>query len=109
MENPFEIIVEKLNSIERLLLEITNRNITDLTSTSSDELMNVKRVAEYLSLSVSTIYKLTFTMEIPCMKRGKRLYFRKDEINKWVAESRRKTRAEIEAEANDYILKRRRN
>lgn len=108
MENPFEIIIEKLNNIENLLLEITDKNTTGHSSSSSDELMNVKRVAEYLSISVSTIYRLTFTMEIPCTKRGKRLYFRKEEINKWLAEGRRKTRAEIEAEANDYLLNRRR-
>lgn len=109
MENPFEIIIEKLNSIENLLLEITSRStVREHSNLSSDELMSVKRTAEYLSLAVSTIYQLTHKREIPHIKKGKHLYFRKEEVNKWLTESRRKTRAEIEMEAADYILKRRR-
>src|SRR6478736_9706021 len=104
MENPFEIIIEKLNTIEKLLLEITNRNtIGNHSSLSSDDLMNVKTIAEYLSLAPSTIYQLTSTREIPHIKKGKRLYFKMGEINKWLAESKRKTRAEIEVEANNYM------
>ena len=106
MENPFEIIIEKLNSIKKLLLEITNRSTPGDYSNNSGDLMTLKNVMEYLSISSSTIYKLSSTMEIPHIKRGNRLYFQKEEINKWLAKSKIKTKAEIEEEANDYLLKR---
>lgn len=67
--------------------------------------MNVQQVAEYLTLSVQTIYGLVHKMEIPNSKRGKRLYFKRSEIDEWISQSRRKTRVEIEQEATNYLLR----
>jgi hypothetical protein len=44
-------------------------------------------------------------MEIPNAKRGKRLYFKRSEIDDWISQSRRKTVAEIEQEASNYLLR----
>ena len=70
--------------------------------------MNVTQVAEYLSLAKQTIYALVHKMEIPNYKQGKRLYFKKADIDKWIEKSRRKTREEIEQEAADYIIRKKR-
>ncbi len=106
MENPFEIIIERLNNIEQLLHEIKNNQKAEkLLLSDADELMNVKRVAEYLTLSTATIYGLISKMAIPNMKRGKRLYFKKRDIDEWLSKSLRKTKDEIESEANAYISK----
>jgi excisionase family DNA binding protein len=108
MENPFEIIIQRLNAIERLLYEIkTGKQVEIMPVAYSNELMNVQQVAEYLSLSVQTIYGLVHKMEIPNAKRGKRLYFKRAEIDDWISQSRRKTIAEIEQEASNYLLRRR--
>jgi excisionase family DNA binding protein len=95
MENPFEIILEKLNQIEILISDIRNSPaILERPSLSTGkQMMNVQEVAEYLSLSVPTVYGLVSRMKIPNFKRSKRLYFRKDEIDEWIGKSRRKTRA----------------
>ena len=71
--------------------------------------MNVQQVAEYLTLSVQTIYTLVHKMEIPNAKRGKRLYFKRSEIDDWISRSRRKTRVEIEQEASNYLLRSRKH
>ena len=106
MENPFEIIIERLDAIERLLYEIkTGKQIDNVPVVYANELMNVQQVAEYLTLSVQTIYGLVHKMEIPNSKRGKRLYFKKSEIDEWIRQSRRKTRVEIEQEATNYLLR----
>ena len=63
------------------------------------DLMNVKMIAEFLHLSVPTIYGLTHRREIPFYKRGQRLLFRRDELEKWIAGGRRMTVDEIKAEA----------
>lgn len=108
MENPFETIIQRLDAIERLLIEIkTGSSIENVPTWNGNELMNVQQVAEYLTLSVQTIYGLVHKMEIPNFKRGKRLYFKRTEIDDWIGQSRRKTRVEIEQEASNYLLKNR--
>ena len=106
MENPFEIIIERLDAIERLLYEIKlGKQVDNVPVVYANELMNVQQVAEYLTLSVQTIYSLVHKMEIPNSKRGKRLYFKRSEIDEWIRQSRRKTRVEIEQEATNYLLR----
>lgn len=106
MENPFEIIIQRLDAIERLLYEIkTGKQIDNVPVIYANELMNVQQVADYLTLSVQTIYGLVHKMEIPNFKRGKRLYFKRTEFDDWICQSRRKTRVEIEQEATNYLLK----
>jgi len=109
MENPFEIIIEKLNNIEQLLLEIKQGQGGTFNSKSPNvEFMNVTQVAEYLSLAKATIYALVYKMEIPNYKQGKKLYFKKADIDEWLSKSRRKTREEIEQEAANYIIRKKR-
>jgi excisionase family DNA binding protein len=108
MENPFDIIIQRLDAIEQLLYEIkTGKQVEIMPVAYSNELMNVQQVAEYLTLSVQTIYGLVHKMEIPNAKLGKRLYFKKSEIEDWISRSRRKTRVEIEQEASKYLLRNR--
>jgi hypothetical protein len=46
-------------------------------------------------------------MEIPHIKCGRKLYFKKSEIDLWLSKGRIKTMTEIEAEAKDYLSKKR--
>ena len=108
MENPFEIINERLATIEKLLEElILEKQVPNVTAKSGKELMNVPEVAEYLSLAVQTIYGLIHKLEIPNYKQGRRVYFKKSEIDYWISTSRRKTRAEIESEVSNYLIRKR--
>ena len=106
MENPFETINQRLDAIEKLLFEIKNGMMVEKTPTDNpNEFMNIEQVAEYLSLSVPTIYALVHKMEIPNFKRAKRLYFKKSEIYEWISQSKRKTVAEIQQETADYLAR----
>ncbi|MFC5270034.1 helix-turn-helix transcriptional regulator [Adhaeribacter terreus] len=53
----------------------------------------------------ATIYGKVHTREIPHKKVGKRLAFLKSEIDQWLKNQGRKTAAEIEAEASQYLAK----
>ena len=90
-----DILVEALNERKQTT---TDHNI------AIEKPMSIKELSEYINLSVSTLYGLTSKRLIPCSKKGKRLYFRKDEILKWVNEGKRKTVEEIEKEAENYII-----
>lgn len=101
MENPFEIIFEKLERIEEQLKNIRdNQHLT-----FSPQIMTIEQVASYLSLSKATIYGYTFRNTIPYAKRGKRLYFEKSAIDEWLFENSRETTKDIEKMASEYIYK----
>jgi excisionase family DNA binding protein len=106
MENPFEVIFEKLESIERLLKQ--NKGGDEITVTSK-EVMSAKELADYLSISMSQLYKLTHNREIPFYKpTGKHLYFKKSEIIEWVTKFRIKTDDELKEEAANRMRRIRR-
>lgn len=76
--------------------------------TDDNEILDVKRTAELLLLSVPTIYGLVHKRSIPHSKRGKRLYFRKGDLLKWIESNRRMTTDELYQQADKYILSNRR-
>lgn len=105
MENPFEIINNRLERIEKLLKNIYAINDIKNNDEKVPEIMNVKEVASYLSIKPSAVYQYASTRVIPHYKRGKRLYFQKNEINNWVFENKRLTNKDIEKMADEYLLK----
>lgn len=60
-----------------------------------NDLMTLSEAANYLQLSKQTIYGYTSSREIPHLKKGKRLRFRKSDLDKWLSEGRQFTRNEI--------------
>ena len=68
-----------------------------------DQLLTIQQAAALLTLSVPTIYGLVNRSAIPYSKPGKRLYFSKQELTDWIKTGRKKTTAEIEAEATNYV------
>ena len=99
MENPFELIMERLDRIEKAISNLKTENII----VAESKPMNLKEVVAYMGTSTSAIYKLTSTSEIPHYKLGKKLYFKKEEIDEWIYANKVKTRQDIENEANEYI------
>ena len=102
MENPFELILDKLNNIENLLKAGMKNDNGTVTIT---EVLNLNQAAEYVSLSKSAIYKKTSERNIPHFKQGKKLYFKRSELDNWLTGMKISTRDEIEQEATDYIIR----
>jgi excisionase family DNA binding protein len=69
----------------------------------ADQLLAIQQAAEILCLSVPTIYGLVSRAEIPCMKKGKRLYFSKHELTDWIKSGRKKTLVEIANETEKFL------
>ena len=104
MENPFEIIVQKLNAIDKRLHSIeTKLN----TLESSNNLMDTKQVSEYLKLAVPTIYDKVHKREIPHLKTGNKLYFDKNEIDGWLLNGKVLTKDKLNLLADEYLQKNR--
>jgi len=77
-------------------------------SQEGEQLLTIKQAGELLSLSVPTIYGLVSKAEIPVSKRGKRLYFSKQELTDWIKAGRKKTNSEIEETAQKFVNHKRR-
>ncbi|MCR1025756.1 helix-turn-helix domain-containing protein [Cellulophaga baltica] len=102
MENPFEIILNKLNAIENSISQLQNQ--LNNHSSTEQELMTVSEVADYLHLTKSAIYGLVQRREIPVIKKS-RLYFLKKEINEWLLTFRQKTNAELTEEVDELLVR----
>lgn len=90
--------------IEKTISKCLSSNKPTPTQPATDQLLTITQVAEFISLSVATVYGLVSRSAIPCMKKGKRLYFSKDEISNWIKAGKKKTISELSAEADTYLL-----
>ena len=68
-----------------------------------EQLLTIQEAAEFLSLTVPTMYSKVSKGELPVMKRSKRLYFSRTELLEYLKDGRKKSNAEIEAEAEAYL------
>lgn len=86
--NPFEQINQKLDQMEKLILQLTHQKGVSAATTLKEEkqLLSVHEAAEFLHLSPSTIYSLSSRQEIPFKKKGRRNYFTKEDLLRWVEE-----------------------
>lgn len=105
MENPFEIIIERLDNLEKLLLELSSKISNPTNPTDQEKLMGIDELSEYLKLAKPTIYQKTSSREMPSIKIGKRLYFKKSDIDSWLIQGRRKSNFEIQEEAAEFVRK----
>jgi excisionase family DNA binding protein len=70
-----------------------------------EQIFTIQQAAEFLSLTVPTIYSKTSKGELSFMKRGKRLYFSKQELIKYLQAGRKQSFEDVEAEAAAYLSK----
>ncbi|MEZ7498643.1 MULTISPECIES: helix-turn-helix domain-containing protein [Flavobacterium] len=83
-------IHDKLEYLEKLIVRISN------VEENKEELLNIQEASKLLNLSVSTIYSKVCKKEIPVNKQGKRIYFYRHELMKWIKSGRVKTYFEIQ-------------
>ena len=91
------ILFEKVEHIEELLQDLQPKDPNE------NELLTIQEAAEFLKVSVAAIYTKVSRQEIPVSKPGKRLYFNKCELKKWIIASRKKTVTEIRKEAEERM------
>lgn len=104
----FNVPLSKLEPIFKRWIKEAQTEIqpTKVEPTEQPErLLTVYDAAEFLSLTVPTIYSKVSKGELPVMKRGKRLYFSANELMEYLKAGRKKSNAEIEKEAEEYLKK----
>ena len=89
-------IIEKLNSIEKLIVE---------QQIMQKQVLNFNETCKYLELSQSHLYKLTSTGAIPHYKpNGKKIYFNRPELDQWLLRNKIDSQDEIEQQAADFLI-----
>lgn len=90
-------IVEKLTSIEQLLSK---------QGLLQKEVLSLGDACEYLNVSASYLYKMTCKNEIPhYVPTGKKIYFRRSELDEWLLRNRQFADSDIQKRAADYLIK----
>lgn len=92
-----ELILNKLTEIAE---KLTEQNLFQKT------VLNFNEACAYLDLSQSHLYKLTSARHIPHFcPQGKKLYFRRDELDTWLLRNRQLTNEELQETAADSFTR----
>lgn len=92
-----------LNEIQELKKMIQEQN------SLQKEVLNFHEAAAYMELSHSHLYKMTSSDEIPFYKpNGKKLYFKRAELDSWLLRNRSTTTEELLEQTADHLTKKRR-
>ena len=91
------LILDKLTEIAE---KLTEQNLFQKT------VLNFNEACAYLDLSQSHLYKLTSARHIPHFcPQGKKLYFRRDELDSWLLRNRQLTNEELQETAADSFTR----
>ena len=95
------LILDKLTEIAQKLNE---QNMLQKT------VLNFSEACAYLDLSQSHLYKLTSARHIPHFcPQGKKLYFRREELDFWLQRNRQLTNDELEEVSTENFTRVKRN
>ena len=95
--NEQNLILEKLSEIASKLDE---QNLLQKT------VLNFNDACKYIDASPSHLYKLTSTRKIPHFcPQGKKLYFKRIELDEWLQRNRQMTVAENEQQASENLVR----
>lgn len=99
-----EIILTTKGELENLILLTVRKVLFEHENSTfeqdQDKIFSIKEACVFLNLAQQTLYGFTSRREIPFIKKGKKLYFRKSDLNKWLLEGKKKSKAEIKEENN---------
>lgn len=82
-----ELEQKDIEAIVQRMVEVFKPILVDLVNShqsKSDELMDVKGLAQYLKVKRSWIYEKVHKKEIPFQKAGRFLLFKKKDIDLWL-------------------------
>lgn len=66
-------------------------------ASSNQTILTIDQASKFLNLAKQTLYGYTSNREIPFIKKGKKLYFRKQDLENWLSQGRKQTRDELGA------------
>ena len=103
MNLTFEQLPEAVTNLTREVSALRQLLISKEQHTEQQEqFLTIQQAAEFLCLTVPTIYSKVSRRKLPFMKQGKRLYFSKSELSDYLRRGKKETAAEMEAD--NYLV-----
>jgi excisionase family DNA binding protein len=94
------LILEKLERLESLLVPGEKIELSPVK-----EMLTLIEAAEFMGVSKSTLYKMSYNRALPIFKpTGGRIYFKRDDILNYLQQNRIKSNKEIEEAATNYLI-----
>lgn len=90
-------LCEVIGDIRDRLIRIENQRSERPIQAPDVNLLTVDEAAIFLKISKSALYTKVSQREVPVCKRGKRLYFNKADLLKWIQDGRKLTSDEFAA------------
>lgn len=88
------------NAVEGAIRSIGLKN----EPVEQEDLMTVDDVVLWLDIKKSALYQKTHYQEIPFIKKGKRVYFSRKELTKWLQEGKKLTLVERNELASERLI-----
>lgn len=86
------------NQLKEIIALLSKQNLLE------KEFFTLEEAALYLGQSKSNLYKLTSKKEIPFyVPGGKMIYFRKQELDTWIVDSKVETVNDLELSVDNYL------
>lgn len=103
MTNPFEQLAEQLATLQESVNLLLKEKQT--IPQEENQWLSVEDLMKYdpSKPAKATIYGWVHYKSIPFFKKGKRIFFRRDQIDEWLNSNRKQTAVEIEHTAEDRI------
>lgn len=107
MENNFahlQMFIERI--VKDTVETVMNRTDQDNTKVQQDlptqndatEILNADQAAEFLHLAKQTLYTMTCKRKIPFYKNGKKILFKKNELQEWMDSGRKSQQEDLNQE-----------
>jgi excisionase family DNA binding protein len=96
------IIVTSVDELKDLIQNVIRKSFEEYgnkqPNQEQDRNLSISEASEFLNLAKQTLYGFTSKNEIPFIKKGKKLYFKKSDLQKWLLEGKQKSKSEIRRE-----------
>lgn len=91
-------MVDILNKLDKIVELLENQKV------AQKSILNFNEACQYLNVSLSHLYKLTSSRQIPHFcPQGKKLYFKREELDQWLLRNRQSTNKELEVVIDEEL------
>ena len=90
-----DLTVEQLIDLMKQYVSPSDKSPPGLKEPIRQKLLNVKQAAELLNYEVATIYDKTHKRLLPFLKKGRKLWFREEDLLAWAESGRKETMEEL--------------
>ncbi|MFM2255291.1 MAG: excisionase [Bacteroidota bacterium] len=94
---------ESITHLQAFITELVNEAVQLAENNLKSEILNADQAAEFLHIAKQTLYSMTSRRKIPFYKNGKKILFRKGELQDWLNSGKHEQEKNIHRAASRYV------